>query len=171
MSGHDSIIRLRDFTAANPFGKPKRQALTKRAKGTRKRRDNPEYRLHVEVVTLLRKHLPPQACVLHVPNARQGDDEAAARDRMHRDRMGVMKGAPDLLVIFEGRVVGVELKASAGNLSTAQQFAHSLLQGCGMPTTTARSIEDVVAFLARHGIQLTHGLSEKLKAPTKKAQP
>lgn len=149
-----SKTALANFAAAG-WQMPEGRAPLRRAKsaGTKKRK-HPEYDLHVKVVTALKKRLPADACVLHIPNARQGNDQRAQTDRMHRDRMGVMQGAPDLLVIRHGRVLGIELKASAGQLSPMQQWAHSVLLGCGVAVAVCRTLEEVESFLALNGAPL-----------------
>lgn len=156
-----SIATLRAYTSENPFGAPSRTKLTRKKAGARK---SPEYSLHTQTVNRLKRCLPADAAVLHIPNARQGNDEAASRDRLHRSIMGVMKGAPDLLVIHKGRVLGLEMKASAGAVSDAQKWAHSLLEGCGMPIAVCRSLQDVFDFLSAHGLALP---ADKFLAPTK----
>lgn len=147
-----SLAGLRAFSEAHPFGNQRTRIKPAKATG---RRRSPEYDLHVKTVTALRRYLPADACVLHVPNARQGDDAAAAKDRLHRSLMGVLSGAPDLLIFHRGRALAIELKSPAGGaLSHNQQWAHSLLDGCGVPVAVCRSLLEVGDFLSGQRVPL-----------------
>lgn len=147
----DSLARIRAYSAANPFNAG-RVRPTKKAASGRKR---PEYDLHRLVVVALKKRLPADACVMFMSNPRQGNDSAAAADRIHRSVMGALPGAPDLIVLHQGHAYGIELKASKGVLSPAQKWCHSLLLGCGVPVSVCRSIEEVEGFLSDNNIPLT----------------
>jgi hypothetical protein len=147
LSGHDILARLRAHDAANSLAQPARQRLQKSKKSTRKK---PEFQLHIAAVASLRKRLPKDACVFHVPMARQGKDVAAARDKMFRNMMGALSGLPDLIVIRAGKVAAIELKAGAGQLSHTQQWCHSLLASCGVPIAVCRTLDECWDFLIEH---------------------
>lgn len=143
MSAHDSLARLRAFTAENPLGKPARVRLQKKPRTGRK---HPEFDLHVAMVSSFRKRLPKDAYVFHVPMARQGKDAAAARDKLFRNMMGALSGFPDLVLIRAGRIACIEVKADAGQLSQTQKWCHSLLLGCGVPVAVCRTLDEAWDF-------------------------
>lgn len=66
--------------------------------------------------------------------------------------MGVKSGIPDIFIVARGRVYGLELKAPKGSVSEAQREAHRALELAGCPVAICKSLDDVAAFLKRHGI-------------------
>jgi hypothetical protein len=60
---------------------------------------------------------------------------------------GVRAGLPDVIVIHQGRVFGLELKAEGGKLSTAQQTAHEQLRAAAAEFATAIGIDEALAQL------------------------
>jgi hypothetical protein len=67
-----------------------------------------------------------------------------------RKRRGVRAGMPDLLILFEGRLIGLEMKSLIGRLSSAQEEVRlQILRAGGMwfLVRTARA-----ALVALHGV-------------------
>jgi hypothetical protein len=60
---------------------------------------------------------------------------------------GVRSGLPDVILIHDGRVFGLELKAQGGRLSPAQQTAHEELRRAGAQVATAIGIDEALAQL------------------------
>lgn len=56
------------------------------------------------------------------------------------------KGVPDLIVMRDGRVACIELKAGRNVLSQAQKDYHAELLRAGVPVATAWNFEDAVQF-------------------------
>jgi hypothetical protein len=76
----------------------------------------------------------------HVPNGGyRGAIEAAIFKSL-----GVIAGVPDLLLIFEGRTYGLELKAAKGRLSPAQIRTQELMRTAGAVVATANGIDEAL---------------------------
>jgi hypothetical protein len=58
-------------------------------------------------------------------------------------RVGV-PGTPDLLVLVDGRAVGLELKTPVGRLSPVQVACHAAWERMGTPVRVVRSVEEAV---------------------------
>jgi hypothetical protein len=65
---------------------------------------------------------------------------------------GVLKGVPDIIIIANGRVYGLELKADGGKLSAAQIEVHARLRDAGAIVESAWSIDDALAKLTAWGV-------------------
>jgi hypothetical protein len=87
-------------------------------------------------------------------------------------RMGLATGWPDLLYVHDGRIFGIELKASNGRLSRTrtvrtrsgalreimgQAERHEQLRAAGMQVAVCKSVEDVLAQLRAWGLPLRAG--------------
>lgn len=59
-------------------------------------------------------------------------------------RVGV-PGTPDLLVMVDGRALGIELKTPVGRLSPEQVACHAAWERMGTPVRVCRSVQDVLA--------------------------
>jgi hypothetical protein len=60
---------------------------------------------------------------------------------------GLKAGFPDILIIFNGRATGIELKAPGGALSKVQRHMILRLRGAGMMTYVCHSAEEVISAL------------------------
>lgn len=121
--------------------------------GPRKRAPSarPEEALHVLVADYLAQCLPPAPAGPwwthpHNEGLRTGRDAGRAR------RMGQRPGTPDLLMVWRGGLIGIELKSVNGRLSDAQVAAHEHLRACGAAVHVCRSLDDVMAVLDQHGV-------------------
>jgi len=110
-----------------------------------------EQDLHEAVVKFLRVALPREAVFMHIPNGEYRTKSGAAR----LQRMGVLPGAPDLLVFYLGIVVAPELKGTGGKLSPDQASVLIRLKSNGVHTGVCRSISDVFHLLRQAGIPLS----------------
>lgn len=81
------------------------------------RRDQPEFRLQCAVADLLRFRAVPGLYWTAIPNGEKRTPETGARLK----RAGVRAGNPDLLLIFNGRAIGLELKAEGGRQTETQR--------------------------------------------------
>ncbi len=66
--------------------------------------------------------------------------------------MGLKSGTPDIVMCWKGRLVGIELKAGCGRVSSAQNETHDAITLAGGVVTTCRSLDDVAVFLATLGV-------------------
>jgi hypothetical protein len=63
--------------------------------------------------------------------------------------LGVRPGIPDLILIHESRVYGLELKSERGRLTPAQTEIHEQLIEAGATVATAWNVDQAVAQLER----------------------
>jgi hypothetical protein len=66
--------------------------------------------------------------------------------------LGVVAGIPDLLIIKDGHVHCLELKAPGGRLSPAQVLAHTRLRLAGASVATAAGLDAAIAQLESWGL-------------------
>jgi len=116
----------------------------------------PKPRKHLEdelqraVATYLRWALPDDATFTHLPLGGQRHTKAAAR----LVGFGTKAGWPDLIIVFRGRALFIELKTLAGVLSDVQKQAHKKLSYCGADVMLCRSVPDVETQLRKAGVPL-----------------
>jgi hypothetical protein len=106
--------------------------------------------LQRDVCKFLALALPPDACFMHIPNGGLRSKKAAAR----LAGLGVLRGAPDLLVVHRGRAAFIELKAPKGTQSPAQRSVARKLIYCGAEVMLCRSLGQVEASLRECGVPL-----------------
>lgn len=116
--------------------------------GSRPRRRNPEADLQRDVVRLLRMSLPPGAILHHSPNEQRAAGPEAQAILVG---MGVHPGWADLVVLYAGRVVFLELKAKAA-VSPAQAEFRDAVRAQGHTWALARSCKDAVEALVVAGV-------------------
>lgn len=103
-----------------------------------------ESTFQVDVIAALRKLLPTTTIVMSIPN--EGSGGNPIRGKRLKD-MGAMSGAPDILIIKNGKVFGLELKLPKGVVSKTQKNFHELADKAGMPIRVCRSMSDVAQAL------------------------
>lgn len=108
-----------------------------------------EAQLHLAVANLLDTILLPPALWTTFP-AGWGKLGRATAGRLHG--AGLKAGFPDLLIFFDGRTVGVELKTAGGIVSKEQTDMFMRLYEAGVHVYICRSVEDVVGVLERERI-------------------
>ena len=102
-----------------------------------------EYDLHCLVADYLNLVLPPQAFWHHSPL----EGKHKVQYRKKQKRLGAKKGFPDILIIWQGRAIFIELKTQKGRLSEAQKECHEKLTLSGALVITCRSLEEVQQFV------------------------
>ena len=102
-----------------------------------------EYDLHCLVADYLNLVLPPQAFWHHSPL----EGKHKVQYRKKQKRLGAKKGFPDILIIWRGRAIFIELKTQKGRLSEAQKECHEKLTLSGALVITCRSFEEVQQFV------------------------
>ncbi len=73
---------------------------------------------------------------------------------VQRRRRGCRAGTPDLLVLWRGRLIGIELKSPAGIISEAQRVMREEIVMAGGRWFACRSIEAVLEVLRRLRVPL-----------------
>lgn len=100
--------------------------------------------------------LPRDAWWSHFPNG--GHRHALVGASLKRQ--GTQAGAPDNLIIWQGKAHWVELKSRYGTLRASQQTTIPAIEAAGSPVVVARTLEDVAAALDAWGIPLRASLTE-----------
>ena len=116
-----------------------------------KRRGTPEADLQRAVVVALRFALPKGAIIHHCVNEITEAGPRGAKRQAILVGMGVHAGFADLIVVYEGRVLFLELKSLKGRLSPAQEAFRDVMLAQGFGWALVRSIDDALGALANHG--------------------
>ena len=61
----------------------------------------------------------------------------------------LMPGIPDIAIIYQGRLIGIELKAAKGRLSPDQKAFHTRLRQSGADVEVIRSLPQLYDLLSR----------------------
>jgi hypothetical protein len=112
-----------------------------------KERQRPEDALHQQIAEFLRLALPPEVWWSTFPS---GGGGAARGGKLKA--MGLRAGVPDLLVLHEGRLFGIELKSAKGDVSAEQIDCHRDMVLAGARVAVCRSVDDVGFWLEKWGI-------------------
>ncbi len=107
------------------------------------RRNHPEDDFHMAVAAYLDLALPPDAVWTTIEHGGKRGKREAGRLKAK----GLTPGWPDILVIYRGRVICIELKSAKGVLSASQRALHPRLTLAGALVYTATRIEEVEGFL------------------------
>lgn len=117
-------------------------------------RRTPEADLQVACVEYLTRHVPPApdgpwwSAVNPVPAKSKA---AAGRSKA----MGMRAGVPDLLFLWRGQMLAIELKAKAGRLRPEQVQHAAEIDSNGGRFATARTLEEFAGILRETGIPST----------------
>lgn len=116
----------------------------------------PEDALQQQVCSYLERALPRASYWCAIPNGAvlAGDKASRGRQMNRLKRTGLKPGAPDLIVLHDGRLLAIELKASAGKVSEAQAKTCDTIVNAGGGYTVARSVDDVERYLLSHAVPL-----------------
>lgn len=109
----------------------------------------PEQSLHLTIARYLDLALPDRALwwTSH-------QNPKSARDGGRLKAMGLRAGIPDILVLFDGMLIGLELKAPKGRISPAQSEIADKFAANDAAWHLCRSVEDVEAALRQYAIPL-----------------
>lgn len=102
----------------------------------------PEEALQRSVVQYLARALPPRALFWHAHQ-----NPKSKKDGGRLKGLGLKAGMPDLMILLDGNLYGLELKAPAGRLSPVQAAIADSFTANGAYWTVARSLDGVEAFL------------------------
>lgn len=110
-----------------------------------------EHRLQASVADFLALALPPHEAVFcSIPNGGKRDKGTAGKLKAE----GLQPGAPDLLILWKGRAIGLELKTRGGRLSPEQMAFSMRWTTAGGVYAVARSLEEVAGLLDAAGVPL-----------------
>jgi hypothetical protein len=110
-----------------------------------------EHHLQASVAEFLGYALPPhEALFLSIPNG--GKRAKATAGKLKAE--GLQPGAPDLLILWKGRAIGLELKTGKGRLSSEQLAFSMRWTTAGGLYAVARSLEEVADLLDAAGVPL-----------------
>jgi len=116
----------------------------------------PEEDLQRAVVAFLAAVLPADAVCWATPNQR------GTRKRWEMGvlkALGVRAGVPDLFVLYDGQLIGIELKAAKGRLSEAQTAFQATMVRAGAVVAVCRSVDAVADALAYADVPLKGRIS------------
>ena len=99
------------------------------------------------VMLHLRSRPAPGVCAMHVPN---GGWRSPIEGAIFKG-LGVMAGAPDVLLLKHGRAEFLELKAPGGRVSDAQKAAHERLRAAGCNVAICYGLDEAIGYLEEHG--------------------
>jgi hypothetical protein len=107
------------------------------------RRRRPEQQVQAAVVQHLAIRGAPGVFAFAVPNGgyRKPIEAAILRGQ------GVVSGVPDLVLIHEGRVFGLELKAPGNRATAVQERAMAAMEAAGATTAVAVGLDAALAQL------------------------
>ena len=110
-----------------------------------------EHQLQASVAEFLGFALPPHEAVFcSIPNGGKRDKATAGKLKAE----GLQPGAPDLLILWRGRTIGLELKTGRGRLSSEQLAFSMRWTTAGGLYAVARSLEEVADLLDAAGVPL-----------------
>lgn len=143
-----------DMFLNTPYVPPARKPAAPKTP-RKKRNAHPEDDLQKAIVKFLRASLPRPSWYCSVPNGAvlKGTKHQRMMQMERLKAAGLRNGAPDLLVFWNGRAFGIEVKAGSSQ-AESQKEAQRDLEAAGIPYTIAKSIFDVELFLRKHGVPL-----------------
>ena len=108
--------------------------------------------IHRAILQYLRMQYP-RALIFHPANelGMGGNPKSKAIAQAKDKRLGMLPGAPDIMMLFDGLFYGFEIKAAKGKVSDAQSQVGAVISRNGGRWAVVRSIGDVQAVLAREG--------------------
>lgn len=110
----------------------------------------PEDELHQAVADALWRGVLPRDAVWTTWELRNAASKA---EGARRKRLGALPGWPDMGVLWDGRLVLIELKRERGGyLSDAQRLLHPRLADAGHPVAVCRSVPEVLDTLRSRGV-------------------
>lgn len=104
-----------------------------------------------DTVTYLRQILPG-AVVHHSPGEFGMSGQAIARQIAKNKANGMLPGFPDIIVLWKGHTLAMEVKAEGNGLTDAQKALREEIEAQGVPYAVVRSRADVDEFLSDLGI-------------------
>lgn len=116
-----------------------------------KRRGTPEADLQRAVVQALRVALPRSAIIHHCANEVTEAGPRGAKRQAILVGMGVHAGFADLMILCEGRILFLELKAPKGRLRPEQEAFRDAVRAQSFGWALVRSLDDALRAAAEFG--------------------
>ena len=129
------------------------------------RRSTPEADAQRAIVSALRVVLPRTAIIHHCANEVTEPGPRGAKRQAILVDMGIHAGFADLLVICDGRVLFLELKAPKGRLRPDQEGFRDAALAHGFGWALIRSLDDALGALA------DHGFTTRIASPAQRSAP
>jgi hypothetical protein len=106
-------------------------------------RAQPETQLQRSVIAQLQWRARPGVWWTHIPlgGLRSKIEGAILRG------LGTARGAPDLLIVADGKAHLLELKSAGGRATDAQRQCHEALRAAGAEVAVAHGIDEALAWL------------------------
>lgn len=108
-----------------------------------------EDRLQTDSKRYLDVALPADAIAWHTPNG--GHRSKAVAGKMKA--FGVLSGVPDWIILWQGRVLFLELKTKRGSLTPSQRVFRDAVKGQGFQHHVCRSLLEIELALGVFGIE------------------
>lgn len=124
-----------------------------------KKRRHPEADIQRAIVKALRRSLPHALVHASINEQRKGN----RRDQGIAIGMGAHPGFSDLLVMCEGRLLFIEVKAPKGTLSANQKAFRDWSHAEGHSWALCRSVDDALAAAKGAGFRV-HGVPSAVQA-------
>lgn len=100
--------------------------------------------IHMLVADYLDRALPPGTMWSTIGH---GGMPLHPRTAARMKRQGLKPGIPDVLVVYQGRAIFIEMKRPGGRLSPAQKTMHERITSAGGVVEVCRSVDEVEAFV------------------------
>lgn len=98
------------------------------------------------------QHLKLRGVRDHVAFAVPNGGYRSAKEAAIMKGLGVVPGAPDVIIFHDGQAYALELKAPGGRLSTHQSSMHSQLKAAGITIATVYGIDEALITLEDWGL-------------------
>lgn len=123
----------------------------------RKRRHTPEYNFHCQVADALDKILNPQlTCWSSVENSNHTGGVYGLIKQGKDKRKGVKSGFPDIIILYNGTCLCIELKTTKGRTTTAQDLFHRKIISSGNRIEVVRNLDELFLILEKHHVPTLH---------------
>ena len=111
------------------------------------KRASPEFQLQCAVAGHLERRRRPNVYFTAIPLGEKRNAVTGARIK----RMGAKAGAPDMLVLVDGRACGLELKAAKGRMTMHQVATRDQWRSAGGTYAVAHDIDEALELLTAWG--------------------
>lgn len=112
-----------------------------------RRRRRPEQAIQHAIFEHIRARGAPGLFAFHVPNGGYRTPVEAAMLKSQ----GVVAGVPDIILIRDGKVYGLEIKAPGGRATEKQLAAHARMDAAGAYTCIAEGLDQAIGVLEAWG--------------------
>lgn len=107
-----------------------------------------EAELQASVIQWMQFQLHPNVIYFAVPNGEHRNIVTARRLK----GQGVMRGIADIILLYRGRALCLEMKTPDGRQSEPQRVFEAKCGHQGIPYQICRSLDDVIEACRRHGV-------------------